>query len=159
LGITKEATMIEDTKTPVNSENTVPKWFNIVAILALVWNLMGVMAFVMQMMMTPEMIAELPQAEQDIYNSVPMWATIAFACAVFGGALGSLALLMKKSLAQPLLLLSLVGVLIQMFHSFVISNSFEVFGPGGAIMPVMVAVIAIALVRLASKANNNGWLS
>ncbi len=68
------------------------------------------MAFISQMMMTPEMIAELPQAEQSVYNSVPMWATVAFACAVFGRALGSLALLMKKSLAEPLLMLSLAGV-------------------------------------------------
>ena len=149
--------------TEQNQENTsnavIPKWFTIVAILALVWNLMGVMAFIAQMTMTVEMLAELPQAEQEIYNSIPLWATIAFACAVFAGALGSLALLMKKSLAEPLLILSLAGVAIQMFHSFVISNSFEVFGPGGAIMPAMVAVIAMALVRLASKAKANGWLN
>ena len=111
------------------------------------------------MTMTPEMLAELPQAEQDLYTSVPLWATIAFACAVFSGALGSLALLMKKALAQPFLILSLAGVAVQMFHSFVISNSFEVFGPGGAIMPVMVIVIAIALVRLAGKAKENAWLN
>ncbi|MCW8834501.1 MAG: hypothetical protein OQK09_15520 [Colwellia sp.] len=117
------------------------------------------MAFIGQMMMTPEMMAELPKAEQELYASVPLWATIAFACAVFGGALGSLALLLKKSLAQPLLIVSLAGVTVQMFHSFVISNSFEVFGPGGAIMPVMVVIIAIALVRLADKAKTNGWLN
>ena len=147
-------------KTQENTRNTaIPKWFTIAAALTLLWNLMGVMAFVGQMTMTAEMMAELPQAEQEIYRSIPLWATIAFACAVFAGALGSLALLMKKSLAEPLLILSLAGVAIQMFHAFVISNSFEVFGPGGAIMPTMVAVIAIALVRLASKAKANGWLN
>jgi len=147
-------------KTQENTRNTaIPKWFTIAAALTLLWNLMGVMAFVGQMTMTAEMMAELPQAEQEIYRSIPLWATIAFACAVFAGALGSIALLMKKSLAEPLLILSLAGVAIQMFHAFVISNSFEVFGPGGAIMPTMVAVIAIALVRLASKAKANGWLN
>lgn len=144
-----------------NSANNViiPKWFNVVAILALVWNLMGVMAFIGQMMMTPEMIAELPQAEQALYAAVPLWASTAFACAVFGGALGSLALLMKKRLAEQLLILSLVGVVVQIFHSFAISNSFEVFGPGGAIMPAMVVIIAIALVRLARKAKTSHWLN
>ncbi len=142
-----------------NNGNIIPKWFTIVAVLALVWNLMGVMAFVMQMMMTPEMIAELPQAEQALYASIPLWATIAFACAVFGGALGALALVMKKSLAQSLLMLSLAGVATQMFHSFIISNSFEVFGPGGAIMPAMVVIIAIALVRLVNKAKESGWIN
>ncbi len=151
--------MTKTTQSASNTKNTIPKWFTVSAVLALVWNLMGVMAFISQMMMTPEMIAKLPQAEQALYTSVPLWATIAFACAVLGGALGSLALLMKKTLAKPLLILSLIGVTVQMFHSFVISNSFEVFGPGGAIMPAMVVIIAIALVRLAGKAKVKNWLT
>jgi hypothetical protein len=113
------------------------------------------MAFVGQMMMTPEMIAKLPQAEQHLYTSVPLWPTVAFACAVFIGVLGSLALLMKRTLAKTLLTLSLMGVAIQMFHSFVISNSFEVLGPSGMIMPIMVVIIAIALLRLAGQAKTN----
>lgn len=151
--------MADITQETTNNANSIPKWFTIAATLALVWNLMGVMAFISQMMMTPKIIAELPQAEQALYASVPLWATIAFACAVFGGALGSLALVMKKSQAEPLLMLSLAGVIIQMFHSFAISNSFEVFGPGGAIMPAMVVIIAIALVRLARKAKTSHWLN
>ena len=151
--------MTNATQEQTQTKSTAPKWFIITAALAFIWNLMGVMAFISHMMITPEMIAELPQAEQDLYNSTPLWATIAFACAVFGGALGTLTLLLKKTMAEPLLLLSLVGVIIQMFHSFVISNSFEVYGPGGAIMPAMVVIIAIALLRLASKAKVNGWLS
>ena len=97
--------------------------------------------------------------KQALYDSVPLWATVAFACAVFAGALGSFALVIKKLFALPLLILSLTGVTTQMFHSFVISNSFEVFGPGGAIMPAMVFIIAVLLVRLATKAKGSGWLS
>lgn len=138
-------------------EVAMPSWFNVVAILALVWNLLGVMAFVNQMMMTPEMIAELPQAEQDLYATTPVWAIAAFAVAVFGGALGSLALLLKKAISYQLLVASFVGVVVQMFHSFFISNSIEVYGPGGMIMPVMVIVIALLLVRFSAKGINNHW--
>lgn len=151
--------MTETTQEITSNENSIPKWFTVAAAFALVWNLLGVMAFIGQMTMTAEMLAELPPAEQALYESVPFWATIAFACAVFGGALGSLALLMKKSLAQPLLILSLAGVAVQMFHAFFISNSFEVFGPGGAIMPAMVLIIAIVLVRFVEKAKVNNWLT
>ncbi len=151
--------MTDTTQNITNEKNIIPRWFTITAVLALLWNLMGVMAFVSQMMMTPEMVAELPQAEQSFYASVPLWATIAFACAVFGGAFGSIALLMKKTVAEALLILSLIGVTVQMFHSFVISNSFQVFGPGGTIMPAMVVIIAIALVRLAGRSKINGWLN
>lgn len=151
--------MTNRTQHTTNNENSIPTWFTIAAAFALIWNLMGVMAFVGQMTMTPEMMAELPPAEQKLYTSIPLWATIAFACAVFGGALGSLALLMKKSVAQPLLILSLAGVAIQMFHAYVISNSFEVLGPSGAIMPAMIVIIAIVLVSLAGKAKTNHWIN
>ena len=64
----------------------IPRWFSVVAWVALVWNLLGVMAFAAQMMMTPEMLAALPEAERNLYENVPMWATIAFACAVLSSA-------------------------------------------------------------------------
>ena len=151
--------MTNEKQISVVDKINIPKWFNTTATVALIWNLMGVIAFVMHLKMTPDMIAKLPQAEQLFYAAVPLWATIAFACAVFGGALGALALLMKKTFAFPLLVLSLLGVVTQMFHSFVIGNSFEVFGPSSAIMPMMVFIIAIALIRWANRAKNNGWLN
>jgi len=139
--------------------NQPPKFFYLIAGLAFIWNLLGVMAFIGQMFTTPEMIAEMSQAEQDLYNSTPIWAIVAFGFAVFGGAFGCLALLMKKAFALKLLMLSLVGVLTQMFHSFFISNSFEVYGPGGTIMPIMVIAVAIALVRWAKRLTTKGVLS
>ncbi len=137
----------------------IPSWFKVAAILALLWNLLGVMAFVGQMLMTPEQIAELPLAEQNLYAATPIWATLAFAIAVFAGALGSLALLMKKAFCYQLFVLSFIGVVVQMLHAFFISDSYQVYGPGGAIMPIMVLVIALVLVRFAAKANNNNWFS
>ncbi|WP_257173982.1 hypothetical protein [Colwellia sp. M166] len=137
----------------------IPRWFRFAATLALLWNLLGVMAFIDQMMMTSATLAELPQSQQDLYASVPWWATAAFAVAVFTGTLGSLALLMKKPICYKLFVLSFVSVVVQMFHLFFISNSYEVYGPAGTIMPIMVLFIALVLVRFAAKANNNHWFS
>jgi len=137
----------------------IPSWFKVVAIIAFIWNLLGVLAFVGQMFITPEMLAELPVAEQELYANTPIWATAAFAVAVFAGAFGSLFLLLKKTVATLILTLSLIAVLVQMFHSFFMSNSFEVFGPGGAVMPVMVMLIAIYLVWLSKKAQAQGWFN
>ena len=137
----------------------VPKWFMIVAGILLVWNLLGVMAYIMQVMMSPETLAALPQEQRQLYENTPAWATAAFAVAVNFGALGCALLLLKRNLAGLFLQLSLAGVLVQMFHSFFMSKSFEVFGPGGLVMPVMVIVIAIYLVVLAAKARTNRWTS
>jgi len=141
----------------LNNTASAPKWFIIVAIIALVWNLLGVMAFAMHVTMTPEAIAALPDAERALYESYPAWTLIAFACAVICGALGSLLLVLKKNLAGPVLWVSLVGVLVQMGHSFFIAKSYEVYGPGSTIMPIMVIVIAVYLVVLAGRAKKSGW--
>ena len=142
-----------------NANSTAPKWFVFLVIVLAIWNLMGVMAFVMQMTMTAEQIAALPEKEQVLYQDIPLWVNIAFGCAVFGGALGCIALVLKKAIALPILFISLAGVIVQMFHAFVIANSFEVYGPGGTIMPIMVVVVALYLVWLANNAKVKGWLT
>ena len=136
-----------------------PKWFMVVAAVLLVWNLLGVMAYIAHVMMGPEALAAMPDEQRLIIENTPAWATAAFAVAVNFGALGCLLLLLKKNLAGLFLQLSLAGVVVQMFHSFFMSNSFEVYGPGGLVMPVMVIVIAIYLVTLAAKAKGHRWTS
>ena len=103
-------------------------------------------------------MAALPEAERALYESTPSWATGAFAFAVFGGALGCLALLLRKAWATPVLIVSLIGVLVQMFHSFFISKAFDVYGPGKMVMPIMVIVIAFFLVWTARCARREGWI-
>lgn len=119
---------------------------------------MGVMAYVAQMTMSPEAMQALPENERMLYENTPSWATGAFALAVWGGSLGSMLLLLRRKLATPVLIISLVGIAVQMFHSFFMSNSFEVYGPGGMVMPVMIVVIAVYLVWLSKKATANGWM-
>lgn len=141
------------------NKTTPPKWFWIVSILALIWNLMGVMAFAAQMAMSPEAIAALPEAERELFTNIPAWVNIAFGTAVISGALGCISLLIRKSWAHALFVISICGVAVQMFHSFFMSNSYEVYGPGGTIMPVMIVVILIALIFLAKNSKSKNWLN
>jgi hypothetical protein len=141
------------------SQSSAPKWFLGVAIFALVWNLLGVAAYIAQMMMTPEALAELSAEEQALFENTPAWATGAFAVAVWGGAIGSLLLLLKKKSSKIVLIISLIGILVQMIHSFFISNNFDVYGPGAMVMPIMVVLIGIGLVWLSDKGVKEGWLN
>lgn len=137
----------------------IPKWFKITAIIALIWNLLGLMAFISHMMMTPEMLSELSIQEQELYKDIPLWATAAFAIAVLAGTFGCVFLLIKKSLAKILFIASVIGVVIQNYHSFFVIDSIAVYGESSAIMPLMVFIIAIALILLSNKAEKNGWIS
>ena len=63
-----------------------PKWFKVVAVIALLWNLLGCLAFAMDLRMTPEDVAALPEAQQALYAARPGWAVVATAVAVIGGS-------------------------------------------------------------------------
>ena len=140
------------------SQNTPATWFKPAVWAALVWNLLGVIAFAMHMMMTPEMIGKLPLDQQAAYSDIPLWSTIAFAVAVFGSTLGCLFLLAKNALATPTFLLSLGAILIQQYYNFVVINSIELLGASAVFMPIFVIIIAIALLCLSIKGKQQGWL-
>ncbi|MGB5821387.1 MAG: hypothetical protein WBG90_18015 [Saonia sp.] len=133
-------------------------WFWILSVLALIWNLMGVMAYLAQAFITEEALDALPETERALYDAQPAWVTAAFAIAVFGGTLGCIALLLRKKWARPVLLISLIGILAQMSHAFFISNNFEVYGPGGLVMPILVIIIGVGLVLMARSAQTKGWI-
>ena len=135
-----------------------PKWFWIVSVLALLWNIMGVMAYLKNAFMSVEDLEKLTQAERLLYESQPAWATAAFAIAVWGGTLGCIALLLRKKWARPVFLISLIGIVVQLVYAFFLSNSFEVYGPGAVAMPIIVALIGILLVFFSGKAQNKGWI-
>ncbi len=133
-----------------------PIWFWVVAALGLVWNVMGVAAFIMQM---TQDLAALPEPQRIFYETTPMWATVAFAIAVFGGVLGCLALLLRKSWALTMLLVCLAGIIVQITHSLVVSNGIEVFGEEGIALPVATFSIALLLIWFASYSKKRGWLT
>lgn len=141
------------------SSGKLPTSFYIISGAALVWNLLGVMAYVMQVTMTQEALNALPEAERMLLENAPVWATSAFAIAVNGGALGCLLLLLRQTWAFPVLVASLAGVVVQMYHSFFIANSIEVYGPGSMIMPAMIIVISVFLVWYAKGAKEKGWIN
>ena len=134
-------------------------WFWVVGVVALVWNAMGVVAYLGTVMMTPEAREAMTEQQRALLDATPAWATGAFALAVWGGALGSLLLLLRKKLATTVLIVSFAGILVQMFHAFALSNSIEVYGPGGMIMPILVLAFGAFLIWFSRKAAANGWLS
>jgi len=142
----------------VRKRKKVERWYYIVLTVALLWNLLGVSAFVMQLMMTPEAIASLAPAERELYTNIPIWATIAFGVAVFGGTLGCIGLLLRKQWGLIVLWVSLLGILIQMTHALLLSDALKVSGPSAAAMPALVTIVAVALIIIGRNANTRHWL-
>lgn len=81
--------------------------FWVIGIVTLIFNIAGIVNFVTQM--NADTVSAMPDAYRAIIEGRPAWATGAFAVAVFGGALGCLLLLLKKSAAYYVFIASLLG--------------------------------------------------
>ena len=131
--------------------------FWVIGVVTLVWNVMGAMNFVVQM--NAEMVAAMPETHRAIIESRPAWATAGFGFGVFGGALGCLLLLLRKSAAKYLFVASLLGVIVTMFHTLRVVNSEVDFGLFEvSMMIIMPLSVAALLVWYAMHAENKGWI-
>ena len=134
-----------------------PKWYLPTAVVALLWNLLGCAAYLSDVMLTPEDMAKMDAAQQALYASRPAWAVAATATAVWGGAAGSIGLLMRKRWATPLLVASLAGVLVQDAGLFVLSGAAASAGAAVYGLQGLVLAVAIGLVVVSRRATANGW--
>ncbi|TQD50975.1 hypothetical protein [Marilutibacter aestuarii] len=132
--------------------------FWVVGALALAWNLVGVATFIGQVTMSPATLAALPPDQQALYAQMPAWVEACYAAAVFGGALGALALLLRKRIAMALFLLSAIGAVLQFGGVFALTDAYSVLGPSSVVMPVVIIVVCVALWLYARRCTARGWL-
>ncbi|MDJ0916632.1 MAG: hypothetical protein QNJ05_02635 [Woeseiaceae bacterium] len=144
--------MSESTKVPVS--------FWVVSGAALVWNLFGLLAYYLRVSATPEILAEMYKTEAELafMTSIPAWATGAQGLAVTAGVLGCLLLLLRKKAAKMLFIASLAGILAQNAYGFILGDGIGALGVGAIVLPIVVIVVAIALVIFSARAIEKGWL-
>ena len=142
----------------MKDQEKTPTWFKVVAILAIVWNFMGLVVFFMQIKMSEATLAAMSATDRAIYENTPVWATIAFAVAVFAGTFGSVGLLLRKKWAYPVFLVSLIGIIVQQSYFFFGSEIMKDAEISAMIMPGMVLLIGILLLFFSKKMIRQGWL-
>jgi hypothetical protein len=138
--------------------NKAPKWFAVVSVLALLWNLLGCVAFAMDMATSPEEVAKMSPEQQELYAARAPWAVAAYASAVGFGALGALGLVLRRRWAVPVFVLSLLGVVVLGYGLFVVVDGLRLGGPAVAVTQGLIFVIGVALLLLSRRAVARGWL-
>lgn len=134
--------------------------FWIIAVLALLWNLIGVYLWLYEyFLMTEEIRATLPPEQVEIMASVPSWSMYVYGLAVFSGLLASVLLLMRKNMAVGVFLLSLIAVLILQLYWMFGMDIIDKMGPQSLIMPLIVIALAIFEYFYSKGAARNGWLT
>ena len=137
---------------------TVPKWYWIASVLALVWALAGCFAYWSQVSMTADDLAQLPPEQAAIWAMMPKWVVGAYAVAVWAALAGTLGLLLRKSWARPALLVSLFGIVVQFGWTFFATPLLASQGAGAAAFPLFILLAGMAMLALARHAAARGWL-
>lgn len=136
-----------------------PAWFWVVGVIFLLWGGAGLHAFYTQLT-TPydAMVAQMGKLAADCIKGMPHWLWWVYGAAVWSGILGTVALLLRRSWALPLYLVSLVAVLIQFGHSFLIQKIHQIMGPGAALFPAFIIAMAAIQLWFAWRAKAKAWL-
>jgi hypothetical protein len=126
--------------------------FWLISVVALLFNGMGVINYFAQM--NADSLASFPEHYRPIIEGRPAWATGAFAIAVFGGSLGCLLLLLRKSAAFYVFIASLLGVMVTMVHIFGVAglSSFAIW-----VGVLMQLVVTAFLIWYSKQAGSRGW--
>jgi hypothetical protein len=136
-------------------EIAAPGWFTIAAIGTVLWELAGCALYLMRVTTDP---ASLPTDQRAIFQATPGWVLAAFAVAVWVGLAGAVLLLLRRRIAEPLLLASLAALIVQ--------NSALVLDPGlrnlvasdDLLVPFVIIVVSYGVWHLARVAKKQGWL-
>ena len=132
--------------------------FWIISCLALVWNLIGVFAYLGQTFMSQKILLTLPKPEQHYFSNMPAWVTAAFATAVFAGVFGSIGLLLKKRISNLLFSISIISLLIHQYYNFFVQDYIAISGME-LILPISTTLIGFLLVWYSSKMSKQGVLN
>ena len=133
--------------------------FWIIATLAVLWNLIGIFAFTRQAFISSAALSQLPQKQIELIHNTPQWLTAVFAIATVSGLIGSVLLLVRRTSAVYLFLLSLIGVIIHMGYSVFATKAVAVYGIAqGVVFPIIVFIIAICLLIYSIRCAKRGLL-
>ncbi|MFK7736927.1 MAG: hypothetical protein AB8B50_12905 [Pirellulaceae bacterium] len=135
-----------------------PLWFKIISALFAIWNLFGLMVFVLAMTVFRgrEALenAGLNEQQVDLTLATPTWVNVAFGIAVVFGVIGCITLLLRSQLAIPFLIVSLLGVLAQNAYMYLLSDTINVMGVGAS---PFVIIGAIAVIPYALFCSRSVW--
>lgn len=131
----------------MTEQRNVSPLFWVIGMLFLLWNAFGCYLYYMDQTMSEAAYAEAYGAPlaavRDIY---PSWATAAYAIAVWGGLLAAILFLLRKKLALPLFVVSLVAAIISFSWGFMTPEFKAAAGSNHWVMPVI--VIGLGLVEV-----------
>lgn len=102
-----------------------PIWFWVLAVVFILWNLIGVNDFYNSATLNEAYLAQFPDM-LEFLKTMPLWAYVAWGIATGGALLGSVLFLLRRAVAYRIYILAVIGMIISFGYQFTAPNKVEV---------------------------------
>ena len=137
------------------SPRPLARWFWVAAAATLLFEGLGCAGYLVSVY-TP--LDSLPADQRALIEARPLWMVAAYAIAVWVGLLGALALLARRRIAVPLLLVSLIGAILTFLPYLVVPRVRELATEGDGAVGIVVVALCWTVFWFARHSAQRGWL-
>ncbi|HEU5284987.1 MAG TPA: hypothetical protein VFU20_00585 [Sphingomicrobium sp.] len=130
-------------------------WYLPAAVASLLFMALGCILYLVHVFADP---ATMPLDQRAAFEAEPAWVTAAYAVAVWIGAAGAALLVMRRKLAEPLLLVSLAAVLVWLAGLLVVTGLRENMSANDLLVAIVVTAITWTIFWFARHSRQRGWL-
>ncbi|WP_035336678.1 hypothetical protein [Dokdonia sp. PRO95] len=133
--------------------------FWIIAIVLLLWNLMGASAFIVDTFFTDTLAGTYNEEQMNAINATPIWSKVLYGISTIGGLVAAILLITRKTSALKVYAISLIAIIIHTVYNIGFADAMELFGVGeGLIFPLVIIVLAIFEYWWSRYSASKGWL-
>jgi putative Mn2+ efflux pump MntP len=133
----------------------VAAWYMPAAIASLLFMALGCIMYLMQVLADP---AQMALDQRAAYEALPAWVIGAQAIAVWVGAAGALLLVLRKKLAEPLLLVSVIAVLVWLAGMMLTTQVRENMSANDLLVAIVIVALTWTIFWFARHSRQRQWL-
>jgi hypothetical protein len=130
-------------------------WFKFGAIGSVLWMMFGCAIYLIDV--TTD-VASLPADQRTLVEARPAWMVAAYGIAVWIGLAGAVLLAMRRKMAEPLLLISLIGTLVIFAAYFIVPGLRDNMSSDQLLVPIVVVLLGWTIYWFARHSRQRGWL-
>ena len=131
------------------------RWYMIAAVASLLFMIIGCAGFVMDVVVDPR---SLPVDQRTLMEARPVWMVWAYGIAVWVGLAGALVLLLRRKLAEPFMLVSLVATVVTFLPYAVVPSVRDNVSTNDIALALVVLAIVWTIYWFARHSRQRGWL-
>jgi len=135
-----------------------PIWFYIIGVVAVLWNAMGVVDYIMTQYRVEAYMSGFTEAQLAYFYGFPTWYVAVWATAVFSALAASLLLVVRAKLATPLFALSTILFVINAVYIFGFTAAMEIMGTSNVIFSAVILATLLGLWWFSGLSQRRGWL-